>query len=187
MSEQNIKFWDEPSEAPSASVQERLKAAIKKASELGAIIKEKADELAGLEKELADLKTDTIPSIMDEIGVGEVKLEDKTKITIVRKVNPSIKETNKREAFDWLVKNGFGGLIKAKITAEFGREEVNQAAAILSYLESKEVDATMKEDVHPQTLKAFVSERLEEGEQLPPAFTIFEYREAKITLPKGKK
>jgi len=187
MTDPIVDFWnDAPAEAP-ASAKERLAKLVVEVSELNGQIKTVEDELALKQERMADIIRVLIPDLMDELGLTEVKFEDKTKITVNKKVNASITKANEARAFQWLIDNKFGGLIKSSLSAEFSREEIDQAREIVEELREREFDATLKESVHNATLKSFVGERLEAGETLPDCFSVFEYREAKISLPKSKK
>jgi hypothetical protein len=49
------------------------------------------------------------------------------------------------------------------------------------------VFASLDRSIHNATLTSFVKERLAAGETLPDAFSVFEFKEAKIKAPKAKK
>ncbi len=183
-----IPFWEEQNQAASpTSAKERLIALLDEVSDVTDDMDYHQKEADAKAERLAELKRVLIPDLMDEMGVSEIKLEDKTKVTVKKSVNVSVKAENKQGLFDWLVDNEFGGLIKSNIQAEFSREEIEQAMQIAESLRSEGIDATLKQDVHAATLKSFINERLEAGEPLPPQVATFEYREAKIVLPKVKK
>lgn len=187
MTDKPIEFWnEEPVEAPK-SAKDRLLALVVEMGEISSAVKELEDDLELKKERAVDIARVLIPDLMDELQMSEIKFEDKTKITVNKKVKASITKANENAAFDWLIANKFGGLIKSSINAEFSREEIDEARAIIEELREREVDATLKEAVHPATLTSFVGERLEAGETLPECFSVFEYREAKISLPKSKK
>lgn len=185
---EEVKFWEDtgPQEVPENQM-EALQRYAEESSELKAAIAKLEDELELKKERLRVVITDLIPGIMQEMNVTELKLDSKVKIVVQPKVKASITKVNEKQAFDWLVKNKFGGLIKSSVVAEFPRDEIEQAREVVAALQEDGIDAALKESVHPQTLNAFVSERLEEGQALPECFSVFEYREAKITLPKVKK
>ena len=63
--------------------------------------------------------------------------------------------------------NGHEDLIKNTITCDFGRGEDGNAKVLKETLTGSGVSYTDKTAVHPQTLKAFVREQVESGQNLP--------------------
>ncbi|KLD69069.1 hypothetical protein Y887_18415, partial [Xanthomonas pisi DSM 18956] len=100
------------------SIQERLARLVHELAERQEALTELEDEVDMQKQRISEIKTVLLPGVMDELGVSEIKLEDKTKIKVESKVNASIKKENELKVFDWLVNNGYGGLIKARVTAE---------------------------------------------------------------------
>lgn len=184
----SIENWEEDvhKEAP-GTIQDRLAALVLEYQQRAAKADSLTDELETENQRISEIKTVLIPGVMEELGSTEIKLEDKTKIKIEPKVNASIKKENEPKVFDWLIANGFGGLIKSSVTAEFPREEVERAQELVESLRDEEIEATLKQGVHNATLKSFVKEELEAGRKVSEDISVFEYKEAKITLPKSKK
>lgn len=131
----------------------------------------KADaEAASLETALKEaserarvLREETLPGALMELGVTEVKLETGEKVSMKMEVYASIPVARRDDAFTWLDQHGFGGLIKAKVSAPFGRGEEAQAQAALTLLQNAGVAAELSRDIHPQTLKAFLREQMAAG------------------------
>jgi hypothetical protein len=122
---------------------------------------------------------------MEELGMEEFKLKDGSNISVKNVVMASISEDNKPDAFKWLEDNDFDGIIKTKVLSSFGKGEMEDAKEALDTLQKAGFEATMDRSVHAQTLKAFVRERLEVGDNIPiQTFGVFEYKLAKIVLPK---
>lgn len=182
-----INWEDDLPQVAPESIQERLARLVHELAERQEALTELEDEADMQKQRISEIKTVLLPGVMDELGVSEIKLEDKTKIKVESKVNASIKKENELKVFDWLVNNGYGGLIKSSVTAEFGREEIEQAQEIVAALREDGVEATLKQGVHSATLKSFVKEQLEAGNPVSEDISVFEYKEAKITLPKSKK
>jgi len=187
MTDKPIEFWNEEQIEAPQTAKDRLMKLVEEVQEINADVKRLEDDLEIKKERLVDIVRVLIPDLMDELQMSEIKFEDKTKVTLGKKVKASISKANEKQAFDWLVENKFGGLIKSSVSAEFSREEIELAREIVEELRERELDATLKESVHAATLTSFVGERLEAGETLPDCFSVFEYREAKISLPKSKK
>lgn len=123
------------------------------------------------------IREETLPSLMHELGYSEFVLEDGTKIKIVQEFYASLaqgkKENDedfvkrKRGAFDWLVENNHGGLIKTKVMSNFSRDEYDEAKKLFSELSKSGYDVEFNENIHPMTLKAFLNEQVKLGAKIP--------------------
>lgn len=177
---------------------------IKRLRMMGELLQRQAVKVAALELELKAAKEayerterEDLPELMEEIGMSSFKLEDGTSIEITNDVMCNISEDRRPEAHQWLIKNGFGGLIKTCVVTEFGRGELPQAAEYQKLVIEKFPDYVpmVKDTVHAATLKSFVKEQLakvpEEGEafeEFPKElFGVYQFNRAKLTLPKAKK
>tara|TARA_B100000085_G_scaffold284346_1_gene317215 strand:- start:310 stop:858 length:549 start_codon:yes stop_codon:yes gene_type:complete len=145
--------------------------------------------IADLEQELKDAKQehrkiaeDLLPAAMDEYGVAELKMDDGSKINVSPFYSASIPKAKQDEAFTWLTEQGHGSLIKNHVTAAFGRGEDNLAKDLLAELDQRGMATQTKTWVEPMTLKSFVKEQVEKGENLPyDLLGIFVGQKAKIT------
>jgi hypothetical protein len=134
-----------------------------------------------VEEHLAELKFIRLPLAMKEAGVSELKLSDGSQVTIVSDIKTSIPAKHRDAAFDWLRKNGHGSIIKNDVVVSFGRGEEEEAAMFIETVAADEHTYKHKEDVHWQTLKAFVKEQLENGVDVPAdLFGLFEYNVSKV-------
>lgn len=86
---------------------------------------------------------------------------DDVKVVIKTYVNAKLEDTER--AFDWLTAHEYGDLIKT--TVDFPKGEFTTEAQ--SALEEMGLSFSMKNGVHPQTLKKVISDRLAAGEDLP--------------------
>lgn len=121
-----------------------------------------ADLKTAKEKERV-MREETLPAMMRELGVEKMTLEDGNEITVKQEVYASVPEHRKDAAYGWLEDNGYGGLIKTAITLEFGKDEFEKAQALVDELATLGyTDVLVDRNVNPQTLKAFLRERLAE-------------------------
>ena len=130
--------------------------------------------IADLEQELKDAKQqhrkiaeDLLPAAMDEYGVAELKMDDGSQISVSPFYSASIPKDRQQDAFNWLSEQGHGSLIKNHVTASFGRGEDNLAKDLLAELGQRGMATQTKTWVEPMTLKSFVKEQVEKGENLP--------------------
>jgi len=124
-------------------------------------------ELKDIKKKLLKLTDEDLPALLQEIGVSEFKLDDGSEVKVRPTYGAHIKVENKEKAFNWLRENGFDDIIKNVISFQFGRGDDNDASRLMEMASEQGYDPLQKQDVHSQTLKAFVKERIEKGEELP--------------------
>jgi hypothetical protein len=111
------------------------------------------------------LSFETIPAVMDEMGVERVDVDG---LTVSRKmiVHASIPLDRKEEAFSWLRENNLDDIIKNDVTCSFGKGEDNVAGDVVGLLQERGFDPKTKTHVHASTLKAFVKERVTDGKAI---------------------
>ena len=129
-------------------------------SDLEALIKEE-------KKKLLKLTDEDLPALLHEIGMAKFELDDGSKIELKPTYGAHIKVDNRDAAFGWLRSNGFDAIIKNTVSCIFGRGEDKKAETFIKLAHDAGVPASQKEEVHPSTLKAFVKERVENGEEFP--------------------
>jgi hypothetical protein len=132
---------------------------------LDAEIEEAEAHLKSLNQERHKLSVETIPALMDEMGVERVDVDG---VTVARKllVHASIPADRRDEAFDWLRSQGLDDIIKNDVTLTFGKGEDNTAGDVISMLRERGFDPSTKTHIHPSTLRAFVKERVVEGKPI---------------------
>jgi len=113
------------------------------------------------------LREEALPGAMDEAGVKELTLDTGEKITITTEVYCSIPVAKREEAFAWLDRNNFSGLIKSAVSVDFDRGKKTEAEALVQRLAAEGLTPEFTTFVHPQTLKAFVKEQLAAGTNVP--------------------
>ena len=134
---------------------------------LDADIKETENKLKEKKKELERLSGEVIPTMLSEMGLSELRLQDGSSIKVSTSYRAHISVANKEAAFNWLRKNGLGDIIKNEISVSFGRNEDNKAADYAELAKGQGFQPTQKMKVEPMTLKALVRERIEAGKEMP--------------------
>jgi hypothetical protein len=131
-----------------------------------------------LEKEIADLEEalserndqyrklteQTIPEAMAESGMKKFVMEDGSSIDIKPYYGASIAKARQSEAYQWLRDHGFDDIIKNTVSVRFGRGEDELSARLLNLLGANGYPFEQAQKIEPQTLKAWVKERVEKGE-----------------------
>ena len=137
-------------------------------------IEKKEKDLKQRKKDLEHISGEVIPTMMAEMGLAELKLQDGSHLKVSTSYRATITEANKEAAFNWLRNNGLGDIIKNEISVSFGRNEDNKAADYAALAQERGFQPTQKLKVEPMTLKALVRERIEAGKEMPTEiFNIF--------------
>ncbi len=143
------------------------------------------NNIKDLKKEYQRISGEVIPTMMSEMGLAELKLQDGSHLKVSTTYRATITEANKETAFNWLRDNGLGDIIKNEILVSFGRNEDNKAADYAALAKGQGFQPTQKMKVEPMTLKALVRERIEGGKPIPTEiFGIFS--ENKTTIKRNK-
>ena len=141
---------------------------------LDADIKETENKLKEKKKELERLSGEVIPTMLSEMSLSELRLQDGSSIKVSTSYRAHISVANKEAAFNWLRKNGLGDIIKNEISVSFGRNEDNKAADYAELAKGQGLEPQQKLKVEPMTLKALVRERIEAGKEMPTElFNVF--------------
>ncbi len=143
------------------------------------------ENLKNTKTEIQKVSGDIIPTMMSEMGLSELKLQDGSHLKVSTSYKAHITEANKEMAFNWLRNNGLGDIIKNEISVSFGRGEDIKAAHYAELAKGQGLQPTQKLKVEPMTLKALVRERIEAGKEMPTEiFGVFS--ENKTTIKRNK-
>ena len=141
------------------------------------------ENIKNTKSEIQRVSSDIIPTMMSEMGLSELKLQDGSHLKVATSYKAHISEANKEMAFNWLRDNGLGDIIKNEVLVSFGRNEDNKAASYAELAKSQGFQPTQKMKVEPMTLKALVRERIEAGKEMPTEiFGVFSEKTPKISV-----
>lgn len=153
---------------PVASLTE-LVALAKKAIALEATVKDLEEALKAQKSVLHNIKNKELPDMMASVGQSDFTTEDGFQIKIEDFVSGSLpKEPLKRQAALLELENTEGGsaIIKNLLSIQFEKKQHNEALALAEELHDKGYDPKVTSDVHPQTLMAFVREKIHSGDEI---------------------
>ena len=125
------------------------------------------DSVKKTKKDIEHLSGEIIPTMLSEMGLSFLKLQDGSSIEVKTNYSAPITQANKEKAFNWLRENGLGDIIKNEISVSFGRNEDNKAADYAELAKGQGLEPMQKLKVEPMTLKALVRERMEAGKEMP--------------------
>ena len=158
---------------------------VEKLEDLNVRLEAQEQIIKDTKEQIERLSGEVIPTMMSEMGLSELKLQDGSHLKVSTSYKASITEANKEMAFNWLRENGLGDIIKNEINVSFGRNEDNKAAEYAELARSQGLQPTQKMKVEPMTLKALVRERIEAGKEMPTEiFGVFS--ENKTTIKRNK-
>lgn len=143
-----------------------------------------AAEAAGRARKIRD---EQLPPMMDTLTLRAFTLSDGTTVTRAEEVYASVSKENLAAAADWLTANGYGALVKAKITVEMEKGDDTTAKAARTALAKARVGYEESFAIHPATLRSFARESIEAGRPLPPSITHHVQPTAKLAAPKVRK
>jgi len=147
--------------------------------EMVANLEEQLKTVKDKERELSEEK---IPNKMHELGYNKIELKTGEKLEIKPFYAAKIPSERVQEAFQWLRDNGQGDLIKNNVSLTFGRSQDNEAKSLVDELKSKGYNVNQVEKVEPMTLKAFVREQIEKGQNIPSdLFGVYIANKTKLT------
>tara|TARA_R100000479_G_scaffold1794_1_gene1149 strand:- start:2248 stop:2793 length:546 start_codon:yes stop_codon:yes gene_type:complete len=125
------------------------------------------DNIKNLRNEERLLSENEIPNLMQQAGISSLKLIDGSSVSFKPEYYAKIPVSKTDEAFDWLSSNGHGDLIKNQVSLTFGKSEDNLANSLVEDLKSKGHNVSQKKKVEPMSLKAFVKDEIQKGNNLP--------------------
>ena len=140
-----------------AELAKKAKMLEKEIEDLGASLKEK-------EEQYRNLTEVSLPEAMAEAGMKKFVMADGSLIDVKPFYGASISKARQAEAFKWLRDHGFDDIIKNTVSVRFGRKEDELAARMIQLLRQQGFLPEQTEKVEPQTLKAWVKERVEKGQ-----------------------
>jgi hypothetical protein len=144
--------------------------AAKYQQELELDIQERELKLKMVKEQLDAQRYEIVPGMMQELGINSFELDNGYKVSIKDEYYAKIPDAFQFECFEWLRKNNLDGIIKTAVSLNFGKGEAEQAKEVLETLYEIGLVPNVKETVHPQTLRAFVKERMSAGLELPVDF-----------------
>lgn len=175
MSDELAKMMEQDFENTLATSVEKLdQQGLTSVAALARQIRDKEDRIKSLEETLKDekksllkLTDEDMPAMLAEIGISSFSLDDGSQVEVKQTYGASILVDNRPKAYDWLRDHGYDDIIKNTVLCQFGRGEDDLASAFAAFAQQQGYVPEQKTEIHPQTLRAFVKERVEEGEDFP--------------------
>lgn len=176
-----MNFEDDAVAAPTNKQLKELNGLVKHQLELEAEVDVLTEELATAKKDLKKTQEGSLPEMMHGLGFDLLKTVTGYTVKIDRGIAASITKANQGTAFAWLKKTHNEAIIKTELKLVYTGMEADKLAQAFEVLDKAGMVYGFIEGVHSGTLKAFVRNELEEGREIDPSITVYEYGIAKIT------
>jgi hypothetical protein len=158
----------------------KLSDLIREAQRQSALLEEHEQAAKDAKKEYQRITRELIPAEMEAMGLERVDV-DGNSVSLQQFVYASIPASRKEEAYNFLRSIGEDDIIKNEVSVQFSRGQDNMAGAFFDDCSRQGLDPTQKQSVHPMTLKGWVKERLQSGQEIDlEMFGAYVGTEAKI-------
>ena len=158
----------------------KLSDLIREAQRQSSLLEQHEQAAKDAKKEYQRITRELIPAEMEAMGLERVDV-DGNSISLQQFVYASIPASRKEEAFNFLRSVGEDDIIKNEVTVQFGKGQDNMAGAFYDDCLNQGYDPAQKQSVHPMTLKGWVKERLQSGQEIDlEMFGAYVGTEAKI-------
>jgi hypothetical protein len=151
-------------------------------------VAEAEEALSDKKKQLASISRGKLPEALSKFNLSFLKTTDGRIVEVAQDIHAAITEANKADAMVFLRSSGNDDIIKNDVDLSFGKGQEAESQALQQLLKAAGYSFKVKEYVHPQTLKKFVKDLLEEGRSFPmELFSVFVEKVSKIKeVKKGK-
>ena len=143
-------------------------------------VAELEDTLKEKKEAARKLSEEDIPLFLAEKGLSSITLDNGTEVKVSEEVRPGVKVADRPYVYSWLRDNGYGDIIKNNVSVSFGMGEDSQAIKLKAAIQDLGMVGSEKEDVHYQTMKAFVTEQHKKGVSLPDEFGVYVANKTKL-------
>jgi hypothetical protein len=128
--------------------------------------------------ELSEIK---IPELMDELSIDEFRLSNGVKVSINPYYSGKITDP---AAYKWLEDNNQADIIKGEVNIPFPKGfSKEQLRLLVKVAEQVGLSAQVGEQVHPSTLRAWIKDMVQKGQQFPrELFNVYVGKRTKLSL-----
>jgi hypothetical protein len=131
------------------------------------VISDLEEVLKTTKAKLLKMTDEELPALMEEMGISSLTLDDGSVVKVTRTYGGSILVENRPKAYEWLREHGYDDIIKNTVMCQFGRGEDDRAKGFADFAAENGFVPEQKTEIHSQTLRAFVKERIEKGDAFP--------------------
>ena len=138
-------------------------------------------DLSDKKKKFSELSELKIPELMDELGIDEFRLTNGVKVSIAPFYSGKITDP---AAYKWLEDNKHADIIKGEVSIPFPKGfSKEKLKAIYNISKEFGLQADIGEQVHPSTLRAWIKDMIQTGQQFPrELFNVYVGKRTKLSL-----
>lgn len=132
---------------------------------------------------LTKIRTEEIPTLMQELGLSKIVTRDGHVLELKDIINASIPkdEPRRSNALQWLRDQGYGDLIKNQVAVVFGKGEDQKAEVLIQKLEGEGLEPQRTVTVNFQSLSALIRTLRKEGKNVDSEnLSVYEAKISKI-------
>ena len=141
----------------------RLDELVKAYSELEKAIEEREAELAEFKAHFRTISQESIPSLLNQHGLSELKLRNGKKVVVKEEASVSIPDDKKMAFFAFLKERDEEDIVKLNI--QFKKMPVEKQRELFDFLNGYEYEYESDRGVHPMTLKSYFKKLLGIGDE----------------------
>lgn len=148
-------------------------------------LKQQEDKVRDIKSQISKLENETLPSLMQQVGLSSVELSTGQKLSIkedfscnlpakgtIEKEKDWEKRENMQERFDrgtqWLIDNQGDGLVKKQIIIDIGTNEIPETLCVgLESCTQQGIEYVMDKTVNANSLKSFLKEKKKNNVDIP--------------------
>jgi len=144
-------------------------------------ITELANKMRDLDKQAADIELqlkkiqenrrqiaeEQLPALFASVGVEEFKTISGVPLKLKNRVHVNVSKGKKPGIIEWLDENGHGGMVRRNVVIEFDKTQQEAVNKLIKLIGRGWPNHRTQLDVNAATVKAFVTNRLKEGEEVP--------------------
>lgn len=140
------------------------------------------ESLDEAKRNLRRINENLLPDAMTEIGMDQFRLTDGTEIDVKETIRASISEKNRPGAYQWLHENGHDAIIRKSITIAFSPGEEHLHEMVQRFLDQHDIEFDGRSAINHNTLRAWVTNQLREGNTVPDDISHYEQRISKVKV-----
>lgn len=164
---------------PAEDALEKVRDVVRRYRDRQGEVADLTERLRRAEEELSTLRLQTLPDMMDALGIDQIGLPAEgnlpafdAKVRNYYRAHIPVDAPWAPDAYQWLDKNGHGDLIKTQIVVDIPRGDRELAKKIEEALNKRGVPYTSRLSVHHGTQTAWLKEQVEKYGRTPPLQTI---------------
>lgn len=174
---------EEQSKAIDAEALETIQQMAENQNELVRAVARKEQELKQAKQDLELFQKKHFPEYLEQFGISSLRLKNGQEIRVEPFYGAHIAKAREAQAFDWLMSHNHNGMIKYDVTAKLEAGQDELVTRLLERMKELGVTARAAQKVHPMTLKAWVREMIETGQDFPR--DLFGAHQGQQTVLKG--